>query len=71
MASESSDTDFGARVFKSCADTMNGVMFICALEGQRVTSIFKIFTFMYLLKFSNSLQLRKVHFSILRNISTF
>jgi hypothetical protein len=71
MASESSGTDFSARVFKFCANITDIVILICVLEDQRVTNILKMFTFTYLLKISNSLQLRKVNFSILRSISTF
>jgi hypothetical protein len=56
MASESSGTGFGDRVFKFCANIINVVaILICALEDQTITSILKKFTFMYLLKFSNSL----------------
>jgi hypothetical protein len=39
------------------------------LEGQRVMSILKMLTFVDLLKFSNFVQIRKVNFSIIVNIS--
>jgi hypothetical protein len=74
MANESSSAEFGASVFKFCANIVDiVVIFICALEDQRVTSVLKMFTFVhvYLLKFSNSLLIREVHISALRNISKF
>lgn len=63
MASESSGTDFGGRVFKFCANVINVVAIpICTLEDQRVTRALKMFTFIYFLKFSIFLQLRITHF---------
>jgi hypothetical protein len=50
MTSKFSGMDFGARAFKFCADIINiVVIFICALEDRRVTSILKMFTYIYLL----------------------
>jgi hypothetical protein len=47
MASESRGTYFDARVLKYCAGITNVVViFIFALEGHRVSSILKMFTFM-------------------------
>jgi hypothetical protein len=71
MTSESSGTSFSARIFKFFANIINDIIFSCVSEDQRVTSILKVFTLIYLLKFSNSLQIRKAHFSILGNISNF
>jgi hypothetical protein len=72
MASEASNTDFGAGIFKLCAKIINFVFtLIYNLKVQSVTSILKLFTFLYLPKCPNSLKLRKAHFSTLRNFSTY
>jgi hypothetical protein len=40
MASEFSDTDFDARIFKICANIVSvGIIAICALEDQIIMSI--------------------------------
>lgn len=71
MASESSGTDFGTRVFNFCTNIIN-IIFVCTLEDQTITVILKKFTFIYIsLKFSNSLQLCEVHFLILWTILVF
>jgi hypothetical protein len=52
MASESNCINVGARLFKFLGNIVNiVVIFICGLEGQRVMSILKMLTFMYVLKF--------------------
>jgi hypothetical protein len=70
MTRESSGMNFCAGVFKFYADINVFVIFICVLEHQRVRSILNIFPFIYILKFSNFLQLREDNFKILRNNST-
>jgi hypothetical protein len=60
--------DGGARVLKLYANTINLVIiFVSDLEDQTLA----IFTFIYLPKFSNFLQLRQIHSSILRSILNF
>jgi hypothetical protein len=59
-------------VLKFCTNIINVVIiFIWTLEHQTIMSILKMFTFMYLLKVSNLLQLREFCFLILYNILTF
>jgi hypothetical protein len=71
MTSKFNGKDFGTRAFKFCAGVNNiVVIFICALEDRRVTSILKMFTYISS-EYVDSLQLRKVRLSILRNIPTF
>jgi hypothetical protein len=66
MAREFSGVDFGARAFKFCANITSGVIIsICDLGVEIIMSILKMFAFICLLKFSNSMQFRKVHFSSL------
>jgi hypothetical protein len=48
-------------VFKFCAHII--VIFTRTLEEQTITGVLKMFTFVYLMKFSNSLQLHEVRFS--------
>jgi hypothetical protein len=56
MASESSGTDFGTRIFKFCMNIINVVViFICAFGDQGVKSIFRMFTSKYFTKLTNSL----------------
>jgi hypothetical protein len=43
-----SETDFSARVFEIYANIINDIIFSCVSEDQRVTSIFNMFTFIYL-----------------------
>lgn len=50
MASESSGTDLGTKVFKFCTNIIN-IIFICAKEDQKITIILKMSTFIHLQNF--------------------
>jgi hypothetical protein len=71
MASEFSNTNFDATVFKFFANIINiFVTLFSALEDQIFTTILKMYILISSEVFKSS-QLREVHFSNLRNISVF